>query len=101
MKRLYVGRRDLLLDHIAQSRLKDLTEAKVAGLTILLGLPEGVSDTAVAERAQKYRLAPIPLSTWYGTTASAQSGLLLSITNYAPKTIDACARLASIISSPG
>ncbi len=97
MKRLYGARRDLLLDHIARSRLGELAEAKVAGLTILLSLPPGVSDVAIAEQAQKYRLAPIPLSTWYGRAGQTQSGLLLSITNYGPRTADACVRLADII----
>ena len=101
MKRLYAGRRDLLLDHIVQSRLDTLADAKVAGLTILLSLAKGTSDIAIAEQAQKYRLAPIPLSTWYGISGSAQSGLLLSITNYAPKTADACVTLARIIGSHG
>lgn len=97
MKRLYSARRDLLLDHLAQSRPNGLAEAKVAGLTILLSLPSGISDIAVAEQAQKYRLAPIPLSAWYGSTTAAQSGLLLSITNYDAKAPDACRRLAEII----
>lgn len=101
MKRLYSARRDLLLDHLSQSRLDGLAEAKVAGLTILLSLPRGTSDIKIAEQAQHYRLAPIPLSTWYGTSDAAQSGLLLSITNYGPRTADACHRLASIIGGQG
>ena len=101
MKRLYGVRRDLLLDHLAQSRLDGLAEAKVAGLTILLSLPGKISDIAIAEQAQRYRLAPIPLSTWYGTNQETRSGLLLSITNYGPRTADACVRLAEIISLQG
>jgi GntR family transcriptional regulator/MocR family aminotransferase len=99
MKRLYAGRRDLLLDHLAESGLDQLGEARVAGLTILLNLPAGTRDIAIAEESQKFRLAPIPLSTWYATPATAQSGLLLSITNYAPKTAEACVRLVDIIKS--
>lgn len=96
MKRLYAVRRDLLLDHLAQYQDNTSAKPEVAGLTILIKLAD-VSDGLVSTEAQNQRLAVTPLSAWYSEPGPVERGLLLSVTNYTPRTAAACSTLAKII----
>ena len=58
----------------------DLAET-MAGLAILLHLPDGTDDQAVCARLQQFGLSPSPLSGWFADGRSAAAGLLLGVTN--------------------
>jgi GntR family transcriptional regulator/MocR family aminotransferase len=61
-------------------------------------LPDGAPDLSIARETHAFGLAPAPLSLWYASTASAQSGLLLGIATAPPKRLAAaCDRLCGII----
>ncbi len=93
-KRLYAAQGDALLE-----RLRTYTaDVTIAGLAVVLRLPDGSSDLAIAREAASLGLAPTPLSLWHASTESARSGLLLGIAT-APqkKTEAACRQLFGII----
>jgi GntR family transcriptional regulator / MocR family aminotransferase len=70
----------------------------VGGLAVVLRLPDGAPDVSVAKEALRVGLAPTPLSLWYATKVSAQSGLLLGIASAPQKRVAAsCDRLYAII----
>lgn len=96
MKRLYVARRDLLLDHLTRSRITAIADLEVAGLTIIVRLA-GASDILITQEARRQQLATTALSTWYVGDGAAQAGLLLSVTNYVQRKDSPCDRLANII----
>lgn len=77
MKRLYTQRRDALLELTEESAFTH----KVAGLSLLVNLPNDVDDVHIADLAQGFGLAPAPLSPWYAADGDAQKGLLLGVTN--------------------
>lgn len=86
MKRIYRARAAAL-----QQALPVPAEAiTMAGLTLLLHLPEGADDLDIARQAQAFRLAPAPLSSWYADPAQARRGLLLGITNLPEEGLEAC-----------
>jgi GntR family transcriptional regulator/MocR family aminotransferase len=69
----------------------------IAGLGVLLRLPDDAPDVAIARETLPFGLAPTPLSIWYAST-SAQRGLLLGIATSPAKRIEAsCDRLVRII----
>lgn len=78
MKRLYAARRDIL-----RAALKGVlvgTEA-MAGLGLLLRLPEGTDDRRVAREALSLGMSPNALSSWYKEPRPGDTGLVLSVTN--------------------
>ena len=93
-KRVYATQRDALLKCL-RPRAKDIA---IAGLAVLLRLPDGAPDLAIARETLSFGLAPTPLSLWYASTASARSGLLLGIATAPHKRLAAsCERLYAII----
>jgi GntR family transcriptional regulator / MocR family aminotransferase len=93
-KRVYATQGDALLKTL-RPRAKDIT---VAGLAVLLRLPDGAPDLSIVREMLSFGLAPAPLSLWYASTASAQSGLLLGIATSPHKRLNAsCDRLCGII----
>jgi GntR family transcriptional regulator/MocR family aminotransferase len=93
-KRVYAAQRDALLKCL-RPRAEDIT---VAGLAVLLRLPDGAPDLAIARETLAFGLAPAPLSLWHASTASVQSGLLLGIATAPHKRLAAsCDRLLGII----
>lgn len=93
-KRVYATQSDSLLKCL-RPRAVDIS---IAGLAVLLRLPDGAPDLSIARETLPFGLAPTPLSLWYASTASARSGLLLGIATSPPKRIDAsCDRLIRII----
>lgn len=96
MKRTYRSR----LEALRQSLQLSSTTDAMAGLALLLKLPAGIDDVAIANQAAEYNLAPTPLSTWYAQASTAQSGLLLGVTNLPDAGLDKCCqRLNALIES--
>jgi GntR family transcriptional regulator/MocR family aminotransferase len=93
-KRLYAAQGEVLLKCL-RARTKNVT---IAGLAAVLQLPDGAPDLSIARETLPFGLAPTPLSLWYGSMASARSGLLLGIATSPQKRIEAsCDRLFEII----
>jgi GntR family transcriptional regulator/MocR family aminotransferase len=94
MKRIYSSRRDALKACL-RARAPDVS---VAGLAMLLRLPENASDTAIAKETTAFGLLPAPLSGWYMRESLAANGLLLGIATVQERTLKAsCDRLFQII----
>lgn len=94
-KRVYAAQGDALLK---QLRTRTANVA-LAGLAAVLRLPDGAPDLAIAREAASFGLAPTPLSLWYASKASAQSGLLLGVATSPLKRIEAsCEKLFQVIS---
>jgi GntR family transcriptional regulator / MocR family aminotransferase len=93
LKRLYSAQREALLDCLGRHTLETTT----AGLAVLVRLPDGVSDVAVAREMRAFGLGPAPLSPWY-TPASARAGLLLGVATAPERGVArACDRLNEVI----
>lgn len=83
MRRLYSERRDWTIQALERSLPKGMqVERSPGGMHVVLRLPEGVSDTALAEQLLAKGMAVQPLSRW-SVSSRRQSGLLLSFTNCA------------------
>lgn len=83
MRRLYSERRELTIEALERSLPKGMrVERSPGGMHLVLRLPEGVSDTALAEQLLTRGMAVQPLSRW-SVSSPRQSGLLLSFTNCA------------------
>jgi GntR family transcriptional regulator/MocR family aminotransferase len=93
-KRVYAARRDSVL----KSLQIEGASTSVAGLAILLRLPDAVSDVAIVREAGAFGMSPNPLSAWYASPASAPRGLVLGLTTAPPQQLEqACYRLKAII----
>ena len=77
MKQLYAGRRDAILGSL---RPEGAT-CRAAGLAVLLRLPPGQDDVALALQARQHGLAPVPLSPWYADPQPHHAGLVLGVAN--------------------
>ncbi|KAA0699843.1 PLP-dependent aminotransferase family protein [Neorhizobium sp. P12A] len=84
MKRLYAQRRDLLKQWLEPGQSVEA----MAGLALVLRLPDGTPDVEIAKRLLAFGLAPGPLSPWYAGEESS-AGLLLGITNLVPERMEA------------
>jgi GntR family transcriptional regulator/MocR family aminotransferase len=94
MKRLYAARRDALRKRLGGKSGEEV----MAGLAVMLRLPHGTDDVALANTALAHGLGPAPLSTWYASDAGRTPGLLLSVTNLVDTAIQrACDRLKALI----
>jgi GntR family transcriptional regulator/MocR family aminotransferase len=78
MRTLYGERRQLLIDAIT-AHFGDTLEVMgdEAGLHLVLGLPEGTDDRAVAAAALEAGVVTRPLANYYVEQASARPGLML------------------------
>ena len=93
-KRVYATQSEALLKSL-RPRAKDTA---IAGLAVLLRLPDGAPDVAIARETLPFGLAPTALSLWYASAATARPGLLLGIATSPQKSIEAsCDRLIRII----
>ncbi|MBR0695320.1 PLP-dependent aminotransferase family protein [Bradyrhizobium lablabi] len=93
-KRSYAAQGDALLKYL-RPRAKDVA---IAGLAVLMRMPDGAPDLTIARETLSFGLAPAPLSLWHASTAPARSGLLLGIATSPLKRIEAsCDRLFEII----
>ncbi|MGB3289332.1 MAG: PLP-dependent aminotransferase family protein [Burkholderiaceae bacterium] len=94
MKRIYAGRSQALLSAMQAHGF----DAYLAGLALVVRLPDGVDDKAIAQEAYAYGLAPAPLSIWYCSPSTQRSGLLLGVASSIETQIpNACARLKKVI----
>jgi GntR family transcriptional regulator/MocR family aminotransferase len=94
LKRLYSTQRDALLNCLAQRAIK----TAVAGLAVLVRLPDDAPDVAIARELLAFGLGPAPLSPWYASPACARSGLLLGVATSPERSITrSCYRLDEVI----
>nr|WP_300309433.1 PLP-dependent aminotransferase family protein [Halomonas sp.] len=84
MKRLYTQRRNALLELMEESPCV----RKMAGLSLLVNLPDDIDDVHIAVMAQEVGLAPAPLSPWFVTRGNAHKGLLLGVTNLTSQVLE-------------
>jgi GntR family transcriptional regulator/MocR family aminotransferase len=97
MKRLYAARRENLLHCLGEIAPISIKVQATAGLAVVALLPKSVSDVDVASRAQRFGLAPSPLSPWY-MRPPRQRGLLLCVTNLNERRLLAdCRRLLDLV----
>ena len=96
MKTLYVARRDLLIEHLTQSRMSEHADLEVAGLSVVIKLAHA-DDLPITRAARKHHLAAAPLSNWYFGGSADQSGVLLSVTNYTARNDSPCGILTKIV----
>lgn len=95
-KRAYAAQRDALLQSL--ERRADEIAATTAGLAVLLRFNAIVPDITIVREMLAFGLAPAPLSVWYASKVSAQSGLLLGIATSPQQHIArSCERLLEII----
>lgn len=95
-KRFYCERRDALTACLRGWS----NDVQVAGLAVMLTLPDKAKDVEIARQALAHGLAPAPLSPWYASPRRAQSGLLLGIATVPERGLEAaCKRLFAVIRS--
>jgi GntR family transcriptional regulator / MocR family aminotransferase len=95
-KRVYAAKRQALLDCL--QACVDADRLATPALAVLLKLPRGTSDMAVAREASAFGMAPSPLSPWYASPDRAESGLLLNVATSPTKELTrSCDRLVEII----
>ena len=94
MKRVYTARSDALR---AALSVRGYT-THLGGLALLLRMPEGTDDVAIAAEARAEGLAPGALSSWFSPAGPKESGLLLGVATAREDRIDdACERLHRLI----
>ena len=95
-KRAYAAQRDALLRHLGTCANE--IAVTTAGLAALLRFTDSMPDVAIVRETLAFGLAPSPLSVWYASPSSAQSGLLLGIaTSPQQHVAKSCDRLLEII----
>lgn len=95
-KRVYAAKRQAVLDCFHASVGADRVAAP--GLAVLLRLPRGTPDVAVAREALTFGMFPAPLSPWYVPPDGAESGLLLGVATAPTKNLArSCDRLFEVI----
>jgi GntR family transcriptional regulator/MocR family aminotransferase len=95
-RRAYAAKRQALLDYLQASVGADHVAAP--GVAVLLKLPRGTSDLAVAREVSAFGMSPTPLSAWYVSPDNAQSGLLLGVATAPTRNLSRyCDRLFEVI----
>ncbi len=95
-KRAYAAKRQALLEQL-QAAIAPYQLA-TPGLAVLLKLPAGTSDVAVAREASAFGMSPAPLSPWYSAPVGAESGLLLGVATTPTRNLArSCDRLFQVI----
>jgi GntR family transcriptional regulator/MocR family aminotransferase len=98
MKRLYAGRRDALKRCLGDAAMVEA----MAGLAVLLHLPDDTRDANIAREALAFGMSPSPLSPWYAKPGSRSAGLLLGVTNVPERNLASyCTRLEDLIAKYG
>lgn len=96
MKRLYRAQREMLLRRLGEVASDSMKVEATAGLTVVISVPQSVSDVDIALSALPFGLAPVPLSPWSMQSPSLR-GLLLGVTNINERRLRAdCRRLAEL-----
>ncbi|MDB5503463.1 MAG: transcriptional regulator, GntR-family [Tardiphaga sp.] len=95
-KRAYAAKRQALLDYLQAFVGADRIAAP--GLAVLLKLPRGTSDIAIAREVSAFGMSPSPLSAWHVSPDGAESGLLLGVATAPTKNLaGSCDRLFEVI----
>lgn len=95
-KRAYAAKRAALLDCLRKGARPD--QLATPGLAVLLRLPKGTSDIAVAREVAAFGMSPSPLSAWYTSLEKADAGLLLGVATSPTKDLARyCDRLFDVI----
>src|SRR5262249_51586979 len=96
LKRVYGAKREELL---AQLRPHfEASDVMAACLAVLIRLPAGTSDVAIAQALRSFGISPSPLSACYASAKAARQGLLLGVaTSPAKGLAKACQRLVKVI----
>ncbi|MES2609573.1 MAG: PLP-dependent aminotransferase family protein [Pseudomonadota bacterium] len=95
MKQLYASRRDAIVAGLQQAAP---VTSRAAGLAVLLRLPPGTDDLALALQARQHGLAPVPLSPWYADPQPHHAGLVLGVANVpGHEAAVHCARLMALM----
>jgi GntR family transcriptional regulator/MocR family aminotransferase len=95
-KRAYAAKRQALLNCLQAS--VGAGHVATPGLAVLLKLPRRTSDLAVAREVSAFGMAPSPLSAWYASPDSAESGLLLGVATAPTKNLARiCDRLFEVM----
>lgn len=94
MKKLYAARRDSLMTLLGDAAPIEA----MAGLAILLRLPETCDDIAIVRQALAHDMLPRALSPWYASDETRRPGLILGVTNAAGHELErACTRLKDLM----
>ena len=94
MRELYRERRDALLDACGRYLPRATPGPAIAGMSMALHLPRGISDRTLRERGREHGLALMPLSRYH----AGLNGLHLGFTALTPAAIrDGAKRLASML----
>lgn len=97
-KRAYAAKRQALLDCLRPSVGADRLASP--GLSVLLKLPRGASDVAIAREVSAFGMIPSSLSAWYASPEFAESGLLLGVATAPAKNLArSCDQLLEAIRS--
>ena len=89
LRRLYRERRENLASWLDMGLAeRNLLRSPGGGLSILVPLPDGVSDTQIVREVGEFGLSPSPLSRWYSGPDRPKSGLLLGVTNVTPQALE-------------
>lgn len=95
-KRAYAAKRQAVLDCLHAAVGADRVAAP--GLAVLLRLPEGTPDVAIAREALTFGMFPAPLSPWYVSSDDAESGLLLGVATAPTRNLArSCDRLLDLV----
>lgn len=95
-KRAYAAKREALLACLQAYVGEDRVAAP--GLAVLLTLPAGAPDLAVARALMAFGMSPSPLSPWYASSDGARSGLLLGVATTPVRNLaKSCDRLFEVI----
>ena len=96
LKRAYAAKRDDLLGELRPHFEDDNLVA--TGLAVLLRLPDGMPDLAIARELLAFGMFPAPLSPWYAGPKISRSGLLLGVATSPTRVLArSCDRLINII----
>lgn len=98
MKRLYAAR----LSELLQALSPHFSQLSRAALAVIIPLPKGTHDVAIAKAALAHGMAPSPLSVWYRDKTMGHCGLVLAVTNLPNDGFAACAaRLKALVEEYG
>lgn len=98
MRGLYAQRRGALMQALREAcGARAQVDDREMGMHLLLRLPPGSDDVALARRAAEHGLGPVPLSIW-SVEADCGAGLMLSFTNIPAEAAgEQARRLAAIL----
>jgi GntR family transcriptional regulator / MocR family aminotransferase len=91
-RRVYRHRRDAVVQALARHLPQARVSGVAAGLHLVVELPAGVDDVAVAEAARSVGLGPLPLS-WLRLRPGGRPGLVIGYAAHSPHELAAAVEL--------